>query len=63
MHKYRNNKLPKSFAYKLTDITCTDELQTRHNDFNYVKNPAIKKNLESFPLKCIKNTWNSLYIE
>ena len=53
MHKYRNNKLPESFANKFTDITCTDELQNMHNDFKYVNNLTIKRNLESFPLKCI----------
>ena len=63
MHKYRNNKLPESFANKFTDIKCTDEIQTRHNDCNYVNTLAIKRNLESFPLKCIINTWNSLDID
>ena len=63
MHKYRNKKLPESFSNLFTEITCTDELQTRHNDFNYQNNPAIKRNLESFPFKNIIKTWNFLTID
>ena len=63
MNQYRNNKLPESFANKFTDITCTDQLQTRHNDYNYLNIPAIKKSLESFPFKCMIKTWNSLSID
>ena len=63
MHKYRNKKLPESFSNKFTEITCTDELQTRHDDYNYVNNLSVKRNLESFPFKKIINTWNSLTID
>ena len=63
MNQYRNKKLPESFNNKFTDITCTDQLQTRHNDYNYQNIPATKKILESFPLKCMIRTWNSLSID
>ena len=62
MNQYRNNKLPESFKNKFTDIVSTDQLQTRHNDYNYLNIPAVKKSLESFPLKCMVNTWNSLSV-
>ena len=35
MNQYRTNKLPESFLNIFTDITSTDNLQTRHNDYNY----------------------------
>ena len=38
-------------------------LQTRHNDFNYQNKPAVRRNLENFPLKCMIKTWNSLNID
>ena len=63
MNSYRNKKLPESFNNKFTDITCTDQLQTRHNDYNYQNIPALKKVLESFPFKCKLRTWNSLSID
>ena len=63
MHKYRNEKLPVSFSGMFTDITNTDELQTRHNDYNYTNHPAIKKYLEQFPLKQILLNWNSLSVD
>ena len=63
MHKYRNEKLPVSFLGMFTDITNTDELQTRHNDYNYINYPAIKKPLEQFPLKQILLNWNSLSVD
>ena len=47
MHKYRNNKLPASFSGIFLDTTTTDMMQSRHNDYNYQKLPAIKKILES----------------
>ena len=53
MHQYKHNKLPVSFSDLYTDIINADEFQTRHNDYNYVINPAIKRNLETFPLKQI----------
>ena len=62
MNQYRNGKLPESFKNKFTDIVSTDRLQTRHNDYNYQNIPATKRFLESFPLKCLINTWNSLSI-
>jgi hypothetical protein len=63
MHQYKNNKLPISFSDKFTDITSTDELQTRHNDYNFVKKPACKPYLEKFPFKQILSNWNSLSID
>ena len=63
MHKYRNEKLPISFSGIFTDITSTDELQTRHNDYNYINEPAIKRCLENFPLKQIILNWNALDID
>ena len=61
MNQYRNNKLPESFTNKFRDITCTDQLQTRQNDYNYLNIPEFKKSLESFP--CTIKTWNSLSID
>ena len=37
VHQYKNNKLPTSFSNIFQDITSTDVLQTRHNDYNYNK--------------------------
>ena len=63
MHQYKHKKLPVSFSDLYTDIISADEFQTRHNDYNYVINPAIKRNLETFPLKQILFNWNSLDLE
>ena len=63
MHQYRNNKLPTSFSNIFADIICTDQLQTRHNDYNYVNKPAVNKHLENFPYKKIVSNWNSLSID
>ena len=63
MHQYRNSKLPISFSGTFTDITNTDELQTRHNDYNYINKISCKKYLENFPYKQILSTWNSLNID
>ena len=41
----------------------TDDVQSRHNDYNYNVEPAIKKCLEKFPLKQLIFNWNSLDIE
>ena len=62
MNQYRNGKLPESFKNKFIDIVSTDQLQTRHNDYNYQNIPAAKRILEHFPLKCMINTWNSLSV-
>ena len=48
--QYRNKKLLESFNIKFIDITCTYQLQTRHNDNNYQNILAVKNILESFPL-------------
>ena len=53
MNDYRNKKLRESFNSKITNITCTDELQTRHNDYNF----------QNFPINCLIKTWNSLSID
>ena len=63
MHQYKNKKLPISFSDIFTDITCSDELQTRHNDYNFVNKPAKKKYLESFPYKMFVSNWNHLSID
>ena len=63
MHHYKNNKLPISFSGIFTDITNSDNLQTRHNDYNFVNNPAVKSYLEKFPYKQIVSTWNNLNID
>ena len=63
MHQYKNKKLPISFSDIYTDITNTDELQTRHNDYNFLIKPAIKRHLETFPLRQILHNWNSLDLE
>ena len=46
MNQYRNNKLPGSFLNIFTYIKCTDDVQTRHNDYNYLNKPALKRNME-----------------
>ena len=63
VHQYRNNKLPASFSNIFQDITSTDELQTRHNDYNYKNLPAIKKYLQNYPYRKMLSDWNSLSIE
>ena len=63
MHQYRNEKLPVSFSGLFKDITSTEELQTRHNDYNYINKPANKKYLENFPYKKLVSNWNSLSID
>ena len=63
MHQYRHDKLPISFSNTFADIVCTDTLQTRHNDYNYVNAPAVKKYMENFPYKKIITNWNSLSID
>ena len=55
--------MPVSFSNLFSDITNADELQTRHNDYNYIIDPAIRKSLENFHLKQILFNWNSLDIE
>ena len=59
MNQYRNQQLPESFLNMFTDIISTDQLQTRHNDYIL----AVKQTLESFPMKCLIKTWNSLSID
>ena len=63
MHQFKPDKLPASFSGIFTDIINSDELQIRHNDYNYVNKPAIKSYLEKFPLKQIVSNWNSLSID
>ena len=63
MHKYRHNKLPTSFSGIFTDTIMTDAMQSRHNDYNYINIPAIRKGLENFPYKKIISNWNSLSLE
>ena len=63
MHKYKNNKLPVSFSGMFTDASDSDDLQTRHTDYNIYNQPAIKRGLEKFPLKQIIANWNALDID
>ena len=35
-----------------TNITCTDQLKTRHTDYNYLNIPAVKRSLEHFSFSC-----------
>ena len=63
VHQYRHNKLPESFSNIFQDVTCTDELQTRHNDYNYKNLPTVKMYLQKFPYPKMLATWNSLSIE
>ena len=63
MHQYRNKKLQISFSDIYTDIINCDNLQSRHNEYNYVLNPAIQKHLEFFPLRQILFNLNSLSID
>ena len=63
MHKYRHSKLPVSFSGIFSETTMTDEIQSRHNDYNYLNEPAIKKNLDKFPLKQIIFNWNALSVD
>ena len=63
MHHYRNKELPISFSDIFTDIINSDNLQSRHNDYNYVIDPAVKKKLELFPYRKILFNWNSLSID
>ena len=63
IHQFKNKKLPNSFSEQFTDITNTDELQTRHNDYNLLNKAASKMYLESFPYKKMLSNWNSLPID
>ena len=45
------------------DITDTNDLQTRNNDYNFLNRPAIKKYLEKYPTKVMISTWNYLDID
>ena len=62
MHKYRHSKLPASFSGIFTETSMTDEMQSRHNDYNYLNQPAIKRYLDNFTLKKIIFNWNALSI-
>ena len=63
MHQYRHKKLPVSFENMFQEITENDALQTRHNDYNFINKPAIKRYLEKFPTKTMLSNWNYLDIE
>ena len=41
----------------------SNEMQSRHNDYNYQNQPAIKGRLEKYPLKQIIFNWNRLDID
>ena len=63
MHKYRHGKLPASFPGMFTETTMTDDIQSRHNDYNYQCLPALRRQLENFPLKKIIFNWNALSLD
>ena len=63
MHQYSNKKLPISFSDIFTDIINSDNLQSRHNEYNCVIYPAVKKKLKLFPYRKILFNWNSLDID
>ena len=63
MHQYRHKKLQESFDNMFSELTVSDELQTRHNDYKYINKPAIKKNLENFPTKMVVFNWNHLNVD
>ena len=63
MHKYRHGKLPVSFPGMFTETTMTDDIQSRHNDYNYQCLPALRRQLENFPLKKIIFNWNTLSLD
>ena len=63
MHQYRHKKLPPSFTGIFHETTMSEGVQSRHNDYNYLIEPAVRKTLEKFPLKQIIFNWNSLDIE
>ena len=63
MHQYRHDKLPPSFSGIFTETTMSDARQSRHNDYNYQNKPAVKVQLEKFPLKQIIFNWNRLDID
>ena len=63
MQQYRNKKLPTSFNNMFKEITDIDDLQTRHNDYNYINKPAIKNSLERFPTKMLVSNWNHLNVD
>ena len=63
MHQYRHGKLPPSFSGIFTETIMSTEMQSRHKDYNYQNQPAIKGRLEKFPLKQIIFNWNRLDIE
>ena len=44
-------------------ILSTFSERTRHNDYNYINRPAVKKYLENFPYKKMLTNWNSLNID
>ena len=63
MHQYRHGKLPPSFSGLFSETTMSNEMQSRHNDYNYLSKPAVKGRLEQFPLKQIIFNWNRLDID
>ena len=59
MHQYRHGKLPPSFTGIFNETTMSEGVQSRHNDYNYRNEPAVRTTLEKFPLKQIIFNWNS----
>ena len=63
MHKYRHSKLPASVSGIFAETSMTDEMQSIHNDYNYLNQPAMKRYLDKFSLKKIIFNWNALSID
>ena len=55
--------LCKKFASSHYAINSTKHFQTRHNDYNFFINPAVRRNLETFPFRQILHNWNALDLE
>ena len=53
MHEYRHGKLPPSFTGIFNESTMSEGVQSRHNDYNYRNEPAVRTTLEKFPKKQI----------
>ena len=60
MHQYRHEKLPSSFTGVFDKTTISEGVWSRHNDYVYQNEPAVKMSLS---LKQMMFNWNSLDIE
>ena len=51
------------FHGKFNETTMSEGVQSRHNDYDYRNEPAVRSTLEKLPLKQIIFNWNSLDID